>query len=64
MSKQYSVRELQRMLKDYGFICERTKGSHQIWKKNERVVTLPVVTLNYKLGIKIAKDVVRLGGSL
>lgn len=57
MSKQYSVRDIQRMLKDYGFIYDRTKGSHQVWKKDKLMITLPVVTLNYKLGNKIAKQI-------
>ncbi|MEG1726198.1 MAG: type II toxin-antitoxin system HicA family toxin [Anaerovoracaceae bacterium] len=56
MSKQYSVRELQHLLKANGFTEIRTKGSHQIWKKGETTIPLPVVTLNYKLAIKIAKQ--------
>ena len=57
MSKQYAVRDLQHMLKDYGYSHDRTNGSHQIWKKENRMITLPVVTLNYKLGNKIAKQI-------
>lgn len=57
MSKQYSVRDIQRMLKNYGFVHDRTKGSHQVWKKEGMIITLPVVTLNYKLGNKIAHQI-------
>lgn len=59
MSKQYSVRELQRMLKDNGYVHDRTRGSHQIWERPGCMITLPVVSLNYKLGNKIARQIMR-----
>lgn len=55
MSKQYSVRELQKMLKSKGFKCIRISSSHAIYSNGKENISLPIVSLNYKIANKIVR---------
>ena len=57
IARQYSVREIRKMLNINNFEYVRTKGSHEIWKKATDLVVLPVTQLNYKLGVKIVRQI-------
>lgn len=56
MSKQYSVRQIENMLNENGYKLLRIKGSHAIYGKEERILVVPLVNLNFKVGNKIAKQ--------
>ncbi|MEG3007302.1 MAG: type II toxin-antitoxin system HicA family toxin [Oscillospiraceae bacterium] len=59
MSKQYSVRELRKLLEANGYRCKRTTGSHSIFSNGNKIVVLPVVTLNYKVANKIVSQIAK-----
>lgn len=54
--KQYSVRELQQLLRKNGYNYQRTTGSHEVWSTGDTTIVLPAVNLKYKIAVKIAKQ--------
>ncbi|MEG0614737.1 MAG: type II toxin-antitoxin system HicA family toxin [Oscillospiraceae bacterium] len=57
ISKQYSIREVKQILSDNGYIYKRRKGSHCIYSNGTKEIVLPVVSLNYKLGNRLVKEI-------
>lgn len=43
--RQYTVREMKRILEENGYKKVRQRSSHQIWKRDGDSVTLPVADL-------------------
>ena len=54
--KQYSVREMQRILESNGFHKVRQHGSHQIWKREDVSVALPVTHLKSVICCRLIKE--------
>jgi len=54
--KQLNPRELCKMLRKNGYNSERTNGSHQIWSNGIISIPVPIVNLNFKVALKIAKQ--------
>ena len=54
--KQYSVRQMQRILHDNGFTLSRSHSSHQIWKRNGLTVTLPSINLHSVIALRLIKE--------
>jgi len=54
--KQLNKRELCKILEDYGFIKKRTTD-HEVWSNGNQTIVVPVHKINYKLSIKIQKQI-------
>lgn len=54
--RQVSVRDMQRLLTNNGYQKVRQRASHQIWKKDGDMVTLPVVKLKSVIALRIIKE--------
>lgn len=54
--KQYSVREVQRLLRDSGYSVARTRGGHQIWTDGKRSVAVTVAHMNACVANRIIRD--------
>lgn len=54
--KQFTVKEIQTILKSNGYSFQRQKGSHQIWSNGLKTVSLPVVKLKPIIAQKILKE--------
>ena len=54
--RQFSVREMQRLLVDNGYTKVRQRSSHQVWKKDGDTVTLPVVQLKSVVALRLIKE--------
>lgn len=54
--KQYSVREVQRLLRDSGYSVARTTGGHQIWTDGKRSVAVTVAHMNACVANRIIRD--------
>ena len=56
MSKQWDVRTFNSMLKKNGYTLVRQKGSHQIWKRGEKIISVPAVRLNCMMAQRLIKE--------
>lgn len=54
--KEYKIKDLRAALVRGGFSPVRVKGSHEIWRRNGRIVVLPIVTLAPVIANKIIKE--------
>ena len=54
--KQYTVREMQKILEYNGYHKERQHGSHQIWKREGDSVTLPVINMKSVICCRLIKE--------
>lgn len=54
--RQFSVREMQRLLIDNGYEKVRQKSSHQVWKKGGDTITLPVAQLKSVIALRLIKE--------
>lgn len=54
--KQYSVNDMQRILEKNGFRLFRTRGSHQVWKREEETLVLPCVRLSAVIASRLIKQ--------
>ena len=54
--KQFSVKEFLGVLSKNGFYYERQKGSHQIWKRGQETVSVPVIKLNQMMARRFIKE--------
>lgn len=54
--KQYSVREMQSILKQNGFTKVRQRSSHQIWQRNGDTLSLPVADLRSVICHRLIKQ--------
>lgn len=55
--KQFTIREMQRLLADNGYTKVRQRSSHQVWKRSDGdTVTLPVATLKSVVALRLIKE--------
>ena len=54
--KQYSVKEMQRILKHNGYEKVRQRSSHQIWQRDSDSLCLPVATLHSVIALRLIKE--------
>ena len=47
---------MEKILKSNGFSFDRQKGSHKIWIKGDRVISVPSVTLKCVVANRIVKE--------
>lgn len=56
LMKQYSSKDMQRILRGNGYTLIRITGGHQIWGKNERKIAVTVSHLNPCVAKRIIKE--------
>ena len=54
--RQYSVKEMQKVLKHNGYKKVRQRSSHQIWQKGGDTLCLPVATLHSVIALRLIKE--------
>ena len=55
--KQFTIREMQRLLSANGYTKVRQRSSHQVWKRNDGdTVTLPVATLKWVVALRLITE--------
>ena len=54
--RQISVRNMEKILKSNGFSFERQNGSHRIWAKGDKTISVPSVTLKGVIANRIIKE--------
>lgn len=54
--KQYSVREMQKILARNGYQKVRQHSSHQIWQRNGDSISLPVADLRSVIALRLIKE--------
>ena len=54
--RQFTVREMQHILTDNGYVLARKHSSHQIWKRDGETISLPIVTLKSVIALRLIKE--------
>ena len=54
--KQYSIREMQKILTKNGYRKVRQHSSHQIWQRNGESISLPVADLHSVICLRLIKE--------
>lgn len=55
-NRQFNPKEFQRILRSNGWSFIRQRGSHQIWKRGSKTLSVPVVTLKPCISGKLIKE--------
>ena len=53
--KQYTAKELEKMLRGKGYDYIRTRGSHRIFKRDDKTVVVPI-HLNAAIAHRLVKE--------
>lgn len=53
--KEYSVKEIESLLRRHGYERVRSSGSHIIWKRGSNLVSVPSATLKPIIAHKIVR---------
>lgn len=54
--KQFTGKEFISVLSHNGFVYERQRGSHQIWKRGDERISVPVLKLNKMMARRFIKE--------
>ena len=54
--RQINIRDMEKILKFNGFSFDRQNGSHKIWIKGNRTISVPSVTLKCVIANRIIKE--------
>ncbi len=54
--RQINIRDMEKILKSNGFSFDRQNGSHKIWVKGSRIISVPSVTLKCVVANRIIKE--------
>ena len=54
--REITLKDMQTILKKNGYVCVRQKGSHQIWKRGEKIISVPAVRLNCMMAQRLIKE--------
>jgi predicted RNA binding protein YcfA (HicA-like mRNA interferase family) len=54
--KQYTLKEMRRILKTSGYITVRQRGSHEMWTNGSRTLAIPVTSLNPTIARRLIKE--------